>query len=128
PLDVESGGIHQVKPWFEGKLDFAPEIPFAGDADSPLRGGALGYFLDRRAAVVVYQRRLHAVSLAVFRAAAPAWPGRRPAPRGRTAAYAASSRGFNVLLWRAGDLGYALVSDLDAAELRQLGAKLSGAV
>jgi len=128
PLDVESGGIHQVKPWFEGKLDFAPEIPFAGDADFPLRGGALGYFLDRRAAVVVYQRRLHAVSLLVFRADGLAWPSRGLEPMGRTAAYAASSRGFNVLLWRAGDLGYALVSDLDAAELRQLGAKLSGAV
>jgi anti-sigma factor RsiW len=120
PLDVESGGIHQVKPWFEGKLDFAPEIPFAGDADFPLRGGALGYFLDRRAAVVVYQRRLHAVSLLVFRAEGLPWPsrGREPHP--------ASSRGFNVLLWRAGDLGYALVSDLDPAELRQLGAKLGG--
>ena len=77
PLDVESGGIHQVKPWFEGKLDFAPEIPFAGDADFPLRGGALGYFLDRRAAVLVYQRRLHVVSLLVFRADGLAWPAQR---------------------------------------------------
>ena len=126
PLDVESGGIHQVKPWFEGKLDFAPEIPFAGDADFPLRGGALGYFLDRRAAVVVYQRRLHGVTLLVFRADGLAWPAHGLEPMGPAAAYAASSRGFNVLLWRAGDLGYALVSDLDAAELRQLGAKLGG--
>jgi len=127
PLDVESGGIHQVKPWFAGKLDFAPEIAFAGDADFPLRGGALGYFLDRRAAVFVYQRRLHAVSLLVFKADGLAWPNRGLEPMGRVAAYATSSRGFNVLLWRAGDLGYALVSDLDAAELRQLGAKLGGA-
>jgi anti-sigma factor RsiW len=127
PLDVENGGIHQVKPWFEGKLDFAPEIPFAGDADFPLRGGALGYFLDRRAAVVVYQRRLHAVTLLVFRADGLAWPAHGLEPMGPAAAYAASSRGFNVLLWRAGDLGYALVSDLDAAELKQLGAKLGGA-
>jgi anti-sigma factor RsiW len=127
PLDIESGGIHQVKPWFEGKLDFAPEIPFAGDEDFPLRGGALGYFLDRRAAVLAYQRRLHLVSLLVFRAEGLAWPSRGLEPMGRTAAYAASSRGFNVLLWRAGDLGYALVSDIDAAELWQLGVKLGGA-
>jgi anti-sigma factor RsiW len=46
---------------------------------------------------------------------------------GQIASYGASSRGFNVLLWRAGDLGYALVSDLGAAELRELGAKLGGA-
>jgi anti-sigma factor RsiW len=127
PLDVESGGVHQVKPWFEGKLDFAPEILFAGDADFPLRGGALGYFMDRRAAVVVYQRRLHAVSLLVFRADGLAWPTRGLEPMGRAAAYTAASRGFNVLLWRAGDLGYALVSDLDVTELKLLGAKLGGA-
>jgi len=24
PVEIESGGKHQVKPWFEGKLDFAP--------------------------------------------------------------------------------------------------------
>jgi anti-sigma factor RsiW len=127
PLDVEIGGIHQVKPWFQGKLDFAPEIPFAGDADFPLRGGALGYFLDRRAAVLVYQRRLHMVSLFVFRADGLAWPHGGQTPARQTAGYSASSRGFNVLLWRAGDLGYALVSDIDAGELRQLGVKLGGA-
>src|SRR6185503_15960694 len=22
PLEIESGGLHQVKPWFEGRLDF----------------------------------------------------------------------------------------------------------
>jgi anti-sigma factor RsiW len=127
PLDVESGGIHQVKPWFEGKLDFAPEILFAGDADFPLRGGALGYFLDRRAAVLVYQRRLHVVSLFVFKADGLAWPGSGLIPTRQTAAHSGSSRGFNVLLWRARDLGYALVSDIDATELRQLGVKLGAA-
>src|SRR5205809_4960854 len=49
PLDIESGGLHQVKPWFEGRLDFAPVVPFEGDADFPLKGGAVGYFRDRKA-------------------------------------------------------------------------------
>src|SRR5947208_170137 len=40
PLDIESGGIHQVKPWFEGRLDFAPVVPFEGDDQFPLKGGA----------------------------------------------------------------------------------------
>src|SRR5262249_47486623 len=47
-LEVEAGGIHQVKPWFAGKLDFAPVIAFGGDADFPLQGGAVEYFLDPR--------------------------------------------------------------------------------
>src|SRR5437867_3372001 len=76
PLDIESGGLHQVKPWFEGRLDFAPVVPFEGDADFPLKGGAVGYFRDRKAAVFVYARRLHPISLLVFRADGLAWPAR----------------------------------------------------
>jgi anti-sigma factor RsiW len=39
PLDVESGDMHQVKPWYEGRLDFAPVVPFLGDQEFPLAGG-----------------------------------------------------------------------------------------
>jgi anti-sigma factor RsiW len=126
PLDIASGGIHQVKPWFEGRLDFAPVVSFEGDAAFPLKGGAVGYFLDRKAAVFVYGRRLHPITLFVFRAGGLPWPTRGLEAMGRAAASASVSRGFNVLLWRSGELGYALVSDLDARELRDLGAKLTG--
>lgn len=126
PLDIASGGIHQVKPWFEGRLDFAPVVSFEGDQDFPLKGGAVGYFLDRKAAVFVYGRRLHTIALFVFRADGLPWPTRGLATMGNAQASASVSRGFNVLLWRSGELGYALVSDLDAGELRALGAKLAG--
>jgi anti-sigma factor RsiW len=126
PLDVEGGGVHQVKPWFAGRLDFAPVVAFGGDGDYPLRGGAIGYFLDRRAAVFVYTRRLHTVSLLVFRADGLPWPARELTPLGTVRAYTTVARGFNVVMWRAGELGYALVSDLDARELRELALKVSG--
>jgi anti-sigma factor RsiW len=115
-LGIESGGPHQVKPWFAGRLDFAPVVTFEGDADFPLKGGAIEYFLDRRAAVFVYGRRLHTVSLLIFR------PEGVPLPRGTGER---SVRGFNVVIWRSGDLGYALVSDLGAPELRGLAARFS---
>ena len=35
-------------------------------------------------------------------------------------------RGFNVRLWQANGLAYALVSDLDATELGQLASRLGG--
>ena len=41
------------------------------------------------------------------------------------AASSTTSRGFNVLLWRDGDLGYALVSDVDRSELARLAAKVA---
>jgi len=114
PIEIESGGIHQVKPWFTGRVDFALPVSFSGDADFPLRGGSVGYFRDRRAAVFVFARRLHTISLFVFPAEGLAMPGRA----------AGSERGFNVLLWREGALGFALVSDVNRDDLDALAAKL----
>jgi anti-sigma factor (TIGR02949 family) len=126
PVAVESGGIHQVKPWFEGRLDFAPVLAFGGDEEFPLQGGAVGYYLDRKAAVFVFHRRLHTISLFVFRAEGLPWTGRGLEQVGNVMARVTTSRGFNVILWRSGELGYALVSDVDRHELTQLATKLSG--
>jgi anti-sigma factor RsiW len=127
PVEIESGGKHQVKPWFEGKLDFAPEVPALEDTELRLRGGSVGYVFDRKAAVLVYALRQHLVTLLVFRAeglTVPDASGERAGPvRGREA----SSRGFNVVLWRSGELGYALVSDANAKELAEIGGRLAAA-
>ena len=126
PLEVESGSLHQVKPWFAGRLDFAPAVPFLGDAEFPLRGGALAWFLDRKAAVFVYGYRLHTVSAFVFRADGLPWPDRGTEAPQRTRFHETTARGFTVILWRAGELGYAVVSDAEPAELRKLAAKIAG--
>ena len=127
PLDVESGGLHQVKPWFGGRLDFAPVVAFEGDADFPLKGGSVAYFRDRKAAVFVYARRLHPISLLVFRADGLPWPSRNLTRIGGLDALATSERGFNVIVWRRVELGYTLVSDVDADELRALAARMTSA-
>ena len=125
PLEVQSGGIHQVKPWFEGRLDFAPVVPFAGDDDFPLQGGAVAYFLDRKAATFVFKRRLHLMTLFVFRADGLPWPAATTSV-GDVRGTLESSRGFHALLWRKGDLGYALVSDVDEREVEALAGKVAG--
>ena len=117
PVEVQSGGIHQVKPWFEGRLDFAPVVAFAGNDDYPLVGGAVGYFVDRKAAVFVYKRRLHTITLFVFKDDGLQLPD---------AATARTRDGFHLVLWRKSGLGYALVSDLDMNELRTLAALITG--
>ncbi len=123
PLDIESGGIHQVKPWFDGRLDFAPVVPFEGDTNFVLKGGTVGYFLDRKAAVLVYVRRLHPITLLVFRADGLTW--RSELSRGGAPeAYTTTERGFSVLMWWRGNLGYALVSDVDVRDLTMLASKL----
>jgi anti-sigma factor RsiW len=125
PLEVESGGVHQVKPWFSGRIDFAPVVGFGGDDDFPLQGGAVAYFLDRKAAAYEYKRRLHPITLFVFRADGLAWPAATRSI-GHARGSSETVRGFHVLLWRDGDLGYALVSDLDERELGGLAAKIAG--
>jgi anti-sigma factor RsiW len=115
-----------VKPWFAGRLDFAPVVGFEGDSEFPLKGGAIAYYLDRRAAVFVYGRRLHTIALFVFRADGLPWPTRGSESLGPVLAYETQSRGFNVILWRNGELGYALVSDVDRKELITFGAKIAG--
>jgi len=126
PVDIESGGIHQVKPWFTGRLDFAPRVAFSGDADFPLVGGSIGYFRDRKAAVFVFHRRLHTITLLVLPAAGLGWPEKDLTRVGRLSVAEASSRGFSVLLWREGDLGYALVSDVNVRDLETLAGRING--
>ena len=126
PLDVESSDHHQVKPWLTNKLDFAPALAFGGDADFPLRGGAVGWFIDRKAATFVFDRRLHVITLLVFRAENLPWSSSSTLHLGRLDVRAETTRGFHVLLWRDGDLGYALVSDVDEKELETLAVKIGG--
>ena len=125
PVDIESGGTHQVKPWFEGKLDFAPMVPALEGTDVRLRGGSVGYVFDRKAAVLVYGLRLHVVTLLVFRPEGLAWPDAGARQIGPVRGHETSTRGFNAVLWRQDGLAYALVSDVNAKELADLGARVA---
>lgn len=124
PVEIEGGGIHQVRPWFTGRLDFAPPVAFSGDTDFPLVGGSIGYVHDRKAAVFSFRRRLHAITLLVVPAEGLAWPERDLTAVGRLSMAVRSARGFNVLLWRARGFGYALVSDVNRQELEHLAAMI----
>ena len=129
PIEVESGGVHQVKPWFEGRVNFAPTTGFGGDDDFPLQGGAIAYFVNRKAAAYIYKRHLHVITLLVYRADSLPWspvPSTSSVSLGHVRARELTTRGFHVILWRDGDLGYALVSDLDPRELETLGTKIVG--
>ena len=48
--------------------------PSRGDDDFPLVGGSVGYFRDCKAAVFVFKRRLHTITLLVFPPEGLAWP------------------------------------------------------
>lgn len=81
--------------------------------------------LDKHGRKAEYQRRLHPISLFVFRVDGLPWPASSGERIGGVEAYRQTVRGFTVILWRAGDLGYALVSDVDSKELADLPSKLA---
>ena len=126
PLEVASSEMHQVKPWFSGRVDFAPDVAFTGDDEFPMLGGAVAYVIDRKAAAFIFKRRLHTISLFVFRADGLAWDDAARATQvGSLRVRVRNVRGFNVVGWRRHDLEHALVSDTSTSELLRLLGKLT---
>jgi len=105
-LDVVSTNQHTVKPWFDGRLDFAPPVRDLAAAGFPLVGGRLDYLRGRSVAVLIYSHGKHVVELFV-------WP--QSAAAGEPAR--AARDGYNVLHWTAAGMSFSAVSDLDPAGL-----------
>ena len=107
--DVASTDQHTVKPWFEGKLDFAPRVEDLAPSGFALIGGRLDYVDGRPVAALTYRHRLHVVNL--FE-----WPA---ASAGDTEPSETSRKGYAIVHWRAGGLQYWAVSDIERKDLLQ---------
>jgi anti-sigma factor RsiW len=107
-LDVVSTNQHTVKPWFDGKLDFAPPVKNLAAAGFPLLGGRLDYVHGRAVAVLVYGRGKHLLELYVW-----------PASTGMAEPARAARDGYNVVHWQAEGMSLSAVSDLDPAGLAE---------
>ncbi len=108
-VDVASTDQHTVKPWFDGKLDFAPPVADYADDGFPLQGGRLDVLRGRSVAALVYGRRKHAVNLFVW-----------PTTQGDHAARSGSQLGYQWVEWRKGGMEFCAVSDTSAADLEEL--------
>ncbi|MBV8551199.1 MAG: anti-sigma factor [Acidobacteriaceae bacterium] len=105
--DVLSSDQHTVKPWFSGKVDFAPAVKDLGAEGFTLEGGRLDYLSSRPVAALVYSRRQHTINLFLW-----------PSGNADSAPRAFTIRGYNLVHWTRGQMTYWAVSDLNAQELK----------
>jgi mycothiol system anti-sigma-R factor len=107
--DVLSSDQHTVKPWFDGKVNFAPPVKDFASQDFRLYGGRLGYLNNRPVAILIYQRRLHYINLFI-------WPAEQADSRREVAT---QRQGYNLIHWNGSGMNYWAISDLNSVELHE---------
>ena len=103
--EVASSDRHTVKPWFQGRLDYAPPVFDLAADGFPLAGGRTERVRGSTVAALAYARNRHVIDVFV-------WPS-----GAKTAPLRSVHRGFNVLHWADGAMQYWAVSDLEPTEL-----------
>ncbi|MBV9811902.1 MAG: hypothetical protein JO326_04075, partial [Acetobacteraceae bacterium] len=96
---------HTVKPWFNGRLDYAPPVKDLVASGFALIGGRLDAIGARTVGVMVYRSDRHVIDLF-------AWPA-SSAPD-----TASGTRdGFHVVGWNADGMTFRAISDVEPAKL-----------
>jgi anti-sigma factor RsiW len=107
--DIKSTDQHTVKPWFDGKLNFAPDVRDFKDESFSLEGGRLDYLAGRPVAALVYRHEKHYINLFV-------WPAAGQSEQGEVGA---TQQGYALLHWVHAGMECWAISDMSADVLRR---------
>jgi len=113
PVDVISTDRHTVKPWFQGKIPFAFNLPELQNTEFSLLGGRMTYLEQAPGAHLIYDVRKHHISVFVFQ--------ERSLPA-RLDEHSVSPKQlpFNLETWSQGGLRYFVIGDASAADIASL--------
>jgi anti-sigma factor RsiW len=117
-VDVASSDRHTVKPWYAGRIDYAPAVHDLTAAGFPLLGGRIDVIDGRKIAVLVYRRNQHKLALSL-------WPAGSTA---NTPANVTERDGFAVAQWRHGGFELRAVSDISPKDMTSFATALDRAV
>jgi anti-sigma factor RsiW len=112
-IDVISTDQHTVKPWFNGRIDYAPPVVDPRAQGFPLVGGRLDYVDHRPVAVLVYRYLKHPIDLYVF-----------PDKNGKDGVKATplstqTNDGYSLVEWRQDGMVYWAISDASVTYIKQ---------
>jgi anti-sigma factor RsiW len=110
PVDVISTDRHTVKPWFQGKIPFAFNLPELENSEFTLRGGRMTYLDQTAGAHLIYDVRKHHISVFVFQERA------LPARLDENLV-SPKKQPFNLETWSQGGLRYFVIGDASAADI-----------
>ena len=115
PVDVVSTDRHTVKPWFQGKIPFAFNVPEVQNTGFTLVGGRMAYLQQAPGAQLIYDVRKHHISVFIFPES-----GLRPG-LGEKSMFPGAAN-FNMETWTQGGLRYFVIGDANAADIQRLAA------
>jgi anti-sigma factor RsiW len=106
-VEVASSDKHTVKPWFLGKLEFAPPVHDLATHGFPLLGARIEQVQGLKTAVLSYSKEKHIISVFI-------WPS-----AGVDISQAMRRNGFNVRQWTQADMQLWAISDIEVAQLER---------
>ena len=113
PVDVLSTDRHTVKPWFQGKIPFAFNLPELQNTEFSLLGGRMTHLDQSPGAHLIYDVRKHHISVFVFQERSlPARLTDRSLQPGKLS--------FNMETWNQGGLRYFVIGDASASDIDSL--------
>lgn len=125
PPEVASADDTIVAKWFNSRMGYPMKIPCITDEATKLLGGRLCRLLDRKTAMMIYQRYGKDIILFAFKGNHLSLPEKYRVRTKDREFYVRRIAGRPVAIWRRGGTVYSMVSDLPQDDLLQVAATIA---